>query len=46
VSDFSKLLRYVEFEESCIFGEIMWNLDVLVVSCIIERIVTSVCVMI
>jgi hypothetical protein len=31
VSGFSKLLRYVEFEESCVFGEIMWNLDFLVV---------------
>jgi hypothetical protein len=32
VSGFSKLLRYVEFEESCVFGEIMWNLDFLVIS--------------
>jgi hypothetical protein len=32
VSGFSKLLRYVEFEQSCMFGEIMWNLDFLVVS--------------
>jgi hypothetical protein len=46
VSGFSKLLRYVEFEESCVFGEIMWNLDFLVVSCFIEIIVTSACVMI
>jgi hypothetical protein len=39
VSGFSKLLRYVEFEQSCVFGEIMWNLDFLVVSCFIEIIV-------
>jgi hypothetical protein len=32
VSGFRKLLRYVEFEESCVFGEIMWNQDFLVVS--------------
>jgi hypothetical protein len=44
VSGFSKLLRYVEFEESCMFGEIMRNLDFLVVSCIIEIIVTLGCV--
>jgi hypothetical protein len=32
VFGFSKLLRYVEFEQSCMFREIMWNRDFLVVS--------------
>jgi hypothetical protein len=32
VSGFIKLLRYVEFEQSCMFGEIMWNRDLLVLS--------------
>jgi hypothetical protein len=39
MSGFNKLLRYVGFEESCMFAEIMGNLDFLVVSCIIEIIV-------
>jgi hypothetical protein len=32
VAGFGKLLRYVESEELCVFGEIMWHLDFLVVS--------------
>jgi hypothetical protein len=35
VSGFSKLLRYVEFEQSCMSGEIMWNVDFFVVSLIL-----------